>query len=167
MDILGVGPLELLFILLIALIVLGPNDMVKAGRTLGRMLRKLITSPTWQMIQQTSRDLRYLPNKLIRDAGLEEIQEDLKNTGLDDLREELKQTGLDDISKELKKTGEDLSAWTTPPSIAPPSQETPTDSTSAEDAPPMIDPQAADLDNGKSPDEETQTIQPIEDTENS
>jgi Sec-independent protein translocase protein TatA len=36
MDFLGVGPLELLFILLIALIVLGPNDMVKTGRTLGK-----------------------------------------------------------------------------------------------------------------------------------
>ena len=34
MEILGIGPLELFFILIIALIVLGPNDMVKAGRIL-------------------------------------------------------------------------------------------------------------------------------------
>jgi len=61
MDILGIGPLEFVFVLLIALIVLGPNDMVKAGRTLGRFLRKLVTSPGWQMVQQTSKDLRYYP----------------------------------------------------------------------------------------------------------
>ena len=40
MEILGIGPLELIFILLIALIVLGPGDMVKTGRTIGRFLIK-------------------------------------------------------------------------------------------------------------------------------
>ena len=33
MEILGIGPSELLFIVLIAIIVLGPKDMQKAGRT--------------------------------------------------------------------------------------------------------------------------------------
>jgi Sec-independent protein translocase protein TatA len=78
MEILGVGPLEFLFIIIIALIVLGPSDMVKAGKTLGKFLRNLVTSPTWSAIQQTSRELRYLPNKLIRDAGLEEVKQDLQ-----------------------------------------------------------------------------------------
>ena len=78
MDILGVGPLELLFILIIALIVLGPNDMVKAGRSLGKFLRKVVTSPTWHAVQQTSKQLQTLPDKLIREAGLEE---DLKDIG--------------------------------------------------------------------------------------
>ncbi len=74
MEILGIGPLELFFILIIALIVLGPNDMVKAGRTLGRLMRGIVTSPTWQMIQRTSREFRYLPNKLMREAGIEELK---------------------------------------------------------------------------------------------
>ncbi|HWQ84882.1 MAG TPA: twin-arginine translocase TatA/TatE family subunit, partial [Anaerolineales bacterium] len=98
MDILGIGPLELVFVLLIALIVLGPNDMVKAGRTLGRFLRKLVTSPGWQMVQQTSKDLRYLPNKLMREAGLEELKEKMptqaeisKGIGLDDLKQEVRE----------------------------------------------------------------------------
>jgi uncharacterized protein YjiS (DUF1127 family) len=72
MEILGIGPLELFFILIIALIVLGPKDMVKAGRTIGRFLRSLVTSPTWRAVSRTSTELRNLPNKLIRDAGLEE-----------------------------------------------------------------------------------------------
>lgn len=113
MDILGIGPLEFVFVLLIALIVLGPNDMVKAGRTLGRFLRKLVTSPGWQMVQQTSKDLRYLPNKLMREAGLEELKDKMptqaqvaKDIGLDDLKQEMR-----DVDREV---GKGLSAWTTP-----------------------------------------------------
>lgn len=124
MDILGIGPLEFVFILLIALIVLGPNDMVKAGRTLGRFLRKLVTSPGWQMVQQTSKDLRYLPNKLMREAGLEEIEE------LKKLKEQLpsqseisKGIGLDDLKQEVRDTDRELnkgiSAWTTPAKTIP------------------------------------------------
>jgi len=78
MEILGIGPLELLLIIIIALIVFGPNDMVKAGRTIGRFLRQLITSPTWMAMQQTSKELRNLPNKLIRDAGIEEEMKGIK-----------------------------------------------------------------------------------------
>ena len=63
MEILGIGPLELIFIFLIALIVLGPTDMVKAGRTLGRFMRRIVTSPGWRTLQQASREMRYLPNK--------------------------------------------------------------------------------------------------------
>jgi len=106
MDILGIGPLELLFILIIALIVLGPSDMVKAGRTLGRTLRKVVTHPTWQVVQQTSRDLRHLPNRLMREAGLEDLQEILPT-------KELEQIGQD-----LKQTTDDIAEWTTPPDIS-------------------------------------------------
>lgn len=71
MEILGVGPSELLFIIIIALIVLGPKDMQKAGRTIGRWLNQLVNSDGWKLFQQTSNDLRTLPNKLMRDANLE------------------------------------------------------------------------------------------------
>jgi Sec-independent protein translocase protein TatA len=39
MDILGIGIQEILFILVIALIIFGPKDIVKAGQTAGRFLR--------------------------------------------------------------------------------------------------------------------------------
>jgi len=124
MDILGIGPLELVFILLIALIVLGPNDMVKAGRTLGRFLRKLVTSPAWQMVQQTSKDLRYLPNKLMREAGLEEMEELKKiKEQIPTQKEMSKDLGLDDLKQEIRDTDRELnkglSAWTTPPKTIP------------------------------------------------
>lgn len=111
MEILGIGPLELILILIIALIVLGPNDMVKAGRTLGRLMRSIVTSPTWQMIQQTSREFRYLPNRLMREAGMEELKESLPKS-----KELSKQMGLDDLNKDRKTWEKDLSDWTTTPS---------------------------------------------------
>jgi sec-independent protein translocase protein TatB len=80
MEILGVGPMELILILIISLIILGPNDMVKAGRTIGRTLRRIVKSPLWGAVQETSRNLRNLPNRLMREAGLEEEIKDLKET---------------------------------------------------------------------------------------
>lgn len=79
MEFLGIGPLELVFILLIALIVLGPKDMAKAGKTLGKSMRKIVTSPQWRVITQTSQEIRNLPTRLIREAGLEEIEQDVNN----------------------------------------------------------------------------------------
>ena len=109
MEILGVGPLEFIFILLIALIVLGPTDMVKAGKTIGRFLRRLVISPGWRNFQQASRELRTLPNKLMRDAGLEEE--------LEALREISRETSLPRLGNTLQSLDRDISSWTTPPPI--------------------------------------------------
>jgi Sec-independent protein translocase protein TatA len=110
MDFLGIGPLEVLFILVIALIIFGPKDIVKAGQSTGRFLRKLITSSGWQSVQQTSRDLRNLPNKLIREAGLEEVQEEMDQIVSIATPPDFKK----EIRDELNKVSEGLSAWTTP-----------------------------------------------------
>ncbi|MES0361156.1 MAG: hypothetical protein ABUK20_09595 [Anaerolineales bacterium] len=109
MDILGIGPLEFIFILIIALIVLGPSDMVKAGRTIGRFLRQIVTSPTWRAVSRTSSELRTLPNKLIRDAGLEDDLKEIQNV--------TKQAIPTDLNSDLNQWKEDVSSWTTPPTI--------------------------------------------------
>jgi len=75
MEILGIGPSELLFIVVLALIILGPKDMQKAGRTLGRWLRQVVTSDGWKFFQQTSREIQTLPNRLMREAALEELKD--------------------------------------------------------------------------------------------
>lgn len=105
MELFGIGPLELLFILVIALIILGPGDMVKAGLTLGRFLRKIISSPEWHTIQRASRELRYLPNRLMREANLDDLSKDMS---------EFKTMG-NQLNNEVKKMDLDLSSWTTPP----------------------------------------------------
>ncbi len=107
MEILGIGPLELLFILVIALIILGPKDMAKAGRSIGRFLRKIVTSSEWHTVQKASRELKYLPNRLMRDATLEDLSNDLKD---------IHKVGTQ-LNSDLKKAGADLSSWTTPPEL--------------------------------------------------
>ena len=71
MEILGIGMPELIFIFIVALLILGPKDMQKAGKTIGKFLRDIVTSDGWKLFQQTSRDLRTLPNKLMREANEE------------------------------------------------------------------------------------------------
>ncbi len=71
MEILGIGASELLFILIIALIVLGPKDMQKAGKTIGRWLNQLVQSEGWKAFQKTSHELRDLPRKLMKEANME------------------------------------------------------------------------------------------------
>lgn len=127
MDILGIGPLELLFIMLIALIILGPKDMVKAGRTIGSFLRKIVTSPTWHTVQKASQEIKYLPNRFMREAGLD----DLENP-LDELKGFTQDPELEKLDEDLNSWQEDISSWTSPaPSIDPP-KETPSTKTSPE-----------------------------------
>lgn len=71
MEIFGIGAPELIFVIIIALIVLGPKDMQKAGKTIGRWLNQLIRSEGWKAFQQTSREIRNLPTNLMREANLE------------------------------------------------------------------------------------------------
>ena len=115
MDILGIGPLELILILVIALIVLGPNDMVKAGRTIGKFLRQIVTSPTWHAVTKTSTELRNLPTRLIRDAGLEE---DLKQ-----IEDVAKSAIPSSLNQDLTKWQDDINSWTTPPTGSSPAEE--------------------------------------------
>jgi sec-independent protein translocase protein TatB len=85
MEILGIGPQELILIIIVALIVLGPKDMQKAGKTVGKWLNDLIHSDGWKLFQRTSREIRNLPTNLMREANMEEFQQLGK-----DLREAVK-----------------------------------------------------------------------------
>lgn len=71
MEFLGVGPQELIFIVIIALIILGPKDMQKAGKMIGKWMRDIVTSDGWKIFQQTSREIRTLPTRLMREANEE------------------------------------------------------------------------------------------------
>ena len=81
MEILGIGWQELIFIVVIAIIVLGPKDMQKAGRTIGRWLNQLIQSDSWKVFQKTSSELRNLPRNLMREANMEmrEAEKELRH----------------------------------------------------------------------------------------
>jgi Sec-independent protein translocase protein TatA len=105
MEFLGIGPTELIAILLILFLVMGPQDLVKIGSTLGKALRNLRQSNTWRAVQDASRQLRELPETLVRQAGIEEIEK-----VQEELRGELKEQkeALQDIDRQL-------TAWTRAP----------------------------------------------------
>jgi Sec-independent protein translocase protein TatA len=77
MEFLGIGPLELLFIILIALLILGPKDLEKTGKSIGKGLAKLVKSDTWKTVRQASERVKSLPNELMREAGIEEMKQSL------------------------------------------------------------------------------------------
>jgi hypothetical protein len=104
MDIFGIGPLEFFLILLVALIFLGPNDMAKAGRSLGRFLRRLVMSEEWRIITQSAREFRHFPERLMREAGVEDIKNELP-----DLRRD---ADLDGLNRDLTEWQRDVSGWT-------------------------------------------------------
>lgn len=83
MDILGIGVPELGFIVLIALIILGPKDMQKAGKTVGKWMRKVVLSPEWREIKNASRQIKQLPTQLMREANLEEFAKYKQDLGID------------------------------------------------------------------------------------
>lgn len=112
MEILGIGPLEFFFILLIALIVLGPSDMVKTGRMIGRFLNKLVRSPTWKTIQKATQEIKQLPTTLMREANLEEAIKDIPTP-----QQILKDANIEDVTKSLQETNQDIAEWLTPPQI--------------------------------------------------
>jgi len=92
MEVLGIGPMELVFILIIALIILGPKDMAKAGRTLGKFMRDVVKSDTWKVIRTTTKELEHLPNRMMREAGLEEDLKDLNTLSKSLTADELTKT---------------------------------------------------------------------------
>ena len=89
MNLFGLGIPEIILILVIAVIVLGPEGMVKTARSLGRGIRKLIRSPFWSTMVETQREIREMPTRIVREAGLEEDMKEIKRA-----RQDLQSTNL-------------------------------------------------------------------------
>src|SRR5512135_3711995 len=107
-GIFGIGIPEILIVVVLALIILGPQDMVSTARKLGRWVYRVYHSPTWRMIMSTSQEIRELPTKFVREASLEDTVQDIKNTTAD-VKAQLKEaTG--GVSAQLKDASNDVSA---------------------------------------------------------
>jgi hypothetical protein len=85
MNILGIGPLEILLIMIVAFAFIGPKDMAKTGRTVGRFLRKIVISSEWRALRYLAHEIQTTPNRLIREAGIDEIEQ---------MRQELNSLGV-------------------------------------------------------------------------
>lgn len=115
MEILGIGPMELLLVLVILLVVVGPRNLSKNARDIGRFLNRMYRSDTWRMMTETSRTLRNLPNQLAREAALEE---------LDATQKELLEAGRE-IRGQNQEIKEGMSAWVKPPETQPKKESAP------------------------------------------
>ena len=80
MKVFNIGIPELVFLGLLALIVLGPERIVKTARSLGIWVRKATKSPLYQDVVTTSQELRDLPRKIMRESGLEEPINEINKT---------------------------------------------------------------------------------------
>ena len=101
MSFFGIGPMELIFILIIMVLVLGPKNMVISAKKMGITLRKIVKSPLWATVMDTSREIREIPTRLIREAG---IEEDLK--GIKTATDSIKDVGNISVPYDLTKSSE-------------------------------------------------------------
>jgi Sec-independent protein translocase protein TatA len=125
MEFLGIGPAELILIFLVIILVIGPKDIGKTARTIGRFLNRLYKSEEWRTILQASKTIRTLPNRLAREAELEELKEvksalEEAKKDLDEAEKELDSDAKmiseaqSDLAKETKAIDKDMKAWTKP-----------------------------------------------------
>jgi Sec-independent protein translocase protein TatA len=77
MSVLGIGGPELILILVLFLLILGPEHAPRVGRALGKQLRALTRSEVWQAVSQMGFSIRNLPQALIKLAEVEELQSQL------------------------------------------------------------------------------------------
>lgn len=141
MDFLGVGPLELIFVLIIALLIIGPKDIGKTARTIGKFLNRLYKSDEWRALTEASRTIRTLPNRLAREAELDELK-DIKDSfkgvsnDLRETRDELvneTRAAIPDPPSTISPNENPMKAWT--PSSD--DGEAQTDNPNSQGSPPM------------------------------
>jgi Sec-independent protein translocase protein TatA len=110
MEILGVGPLEFVFVLILMLLLLGPKGMVKVVHDVGEFLRKLVQSPVWKSIINSSQEIREVQTQIIKESGLDQSLKDIRATtqSLNEVtnnlvRPALDQAKIDPISMTIPK----------------------------------------------------------------
>lgn len=80
LNLFGIGPLELVFFIILLLLLFGPNDLVRMARNIGRFLSRLVRSENYRVIQQASQELRTIPERLVREAQLDDIRSTMADT---------------------------------------------------------------------------------------
>jgi sec-independent protein translocase protein TatB len=117
MEFLGIGPLELMLVIILALVLVGPRDLAKFGREAGRFINRLYRSQTWRTMNEASREIRNLPTRLAREAELDTVKRDLEQAGKG-LQDSVK-AAAEGLEKDMKSAGEGMQAWTPPAGPAP------------------------------------------------
>jgi len=83
MKIFNIGVLEIAFILLLGLIVLGPKKAVEMAGDVGRWINKLVRSKFWKDLLITSREIQDLPKKIMNEAEIQRTIEELDRASVE------------------------------------------------------------------------------------
>ncbi|MBL8045961.1 MAG: twin-arginine translocase TatA/TatE family subunit [Anaerolineales bacterium] len=78
LNIFGIGPLELVGIMVLLLLLFGPKDLVRMAREVGTLINRFTRSEGYQTIQQASQEIRNLPQKILQETELDAVQKELK-----------------------------------------------------------------------------------------
>lgn len=114
MDLLGIGPLELILVFILIILIFGPEDLQKAGKKIGRYLNQIMKSDTWKAIRSVSREIQTLPNRLAREAEIESYLAENQNKTIAPPPTATKNEELPTVPEDLSYENS-LKAWTTPP----------------------------------------------------
>ena len=126
MELFGVGPLELALILILALVFIGPKDLVAYSRKIAQWIHKLTQTSEWKDVVNTTREIRKLPDDLMHESGLDV---------------ELRKIKADAAELDRKRWEQDIKKLSTP-SATPQAQ--PTARPDAEKTPPPDSPEKQD-----------------------
>ena len=113
MEFFNIGGLELLLILVIALVVLGPDRIVKVGHALGSWLRKLSKNVLFREVVQTTDEIRNYPRKILDEAHLNPEELDLSKQisfELDTLQKSPQSSGVKQDSPNQDKSEEEINS---------------------------------------------------------
>jgi Sec-independent protein translocase protein TatA len=77
MEFLNLGLPEIIFIIIIAVILFGPNNIAKSAKEAGGFIRKAAKSPYWKEVWATKKDLDELPKMIARETQLTETIQEL------------------------------------------------------------------------------------------
>ncbi len=127
LNFLGIGPLELILVFVLLLLLFGPRDLAQKARDLGRWINRVRRSENFQVIQQASQEIRKIPERIVQEAELDEVQKDLQairdETARDvsQIKQDARNTGLP--SNPLAAWTQDLSASSDPAPAPPASPE--------------------------------------------
>jgi sec-independent protein translocase protein TatB len=86
MEIFNVGPWEFILIVVLALVIFGPERMVEYSKQAARLIRKIIRSPFWRDLISTTEEIKSIPQQLVKEANLEESLKEIS-----EIRSSLKQ----------------------------------------------------------------------------
>ena len=77
MEIFNIGPLELLLILVLAVLMFGPEDIANFAHKAGRWIYNLRKSEFWQEVVGTTKQIQEFPQQIMKEVELEETMKEI------------------------------------------------------------------------------------------